>query len=194
MVQSEHVDDFYVAEIKKYLDEGEAIIQKYCRLTDDYFRHIQDIFLRGQVRDLSLFERFEKLKREERKNSIVCQFKFNAHYFFEDYNKVALDEKAWIDTHSMKSVMAGLRCHWCDLQDLDCEKYPFLQKIEESYKRDVKQDILSSSYQYLTGLSSEHNDLFSQLSSEEQLFVMQSTHLSETRWKEMTQAERNQVV
>lgn len=198
IIKSEHLDDHYVAEIKKALDEYEQMVQAYCCLWDDYFIHIQDLFVRWSVRDLALFARFEKLKKDNKKNIYVGDFRFDRRFFPRDYKKVVLSETDTVSSHNMHSVLVALEYNrgGLTLQDLDSLEHPFLEKLEKSYKRDVQKDILDRSEQFLAWLYPEKEDVFVQLPEDEQLFIKKQIErkVPENRWNEMTQPEKNQIV
>lgn len=196
IVKKEQVDDYYVSEIKKTLDEYEEMIQKYYFLKDHYFRNIQDLFVKWSVRDLELFARFENLKKENRKNYYIANFKFWWDAPFRKKSEI-LKETDIVRNHDMHGIVFVLGYYdYINLEDLESDKYSFIQKFEKSYKWDVKMDILYHSEQFLTWLYAEKEDLFCILPDEEKIFIKDQIkkRVNEERWNCMTQSEKNQIV
>lgn len=193
----EREDDYYATEIKRLLGEYEQLNKRFHYLDDDEIGIVENLFVKWVVRDLSLFARYEALKKENKRITFVSRFRFGRPHFRKHHKIGSVPKEVeFVDNHNMYSINFGLRTACCTPEDLTSSTYSFLEKVEKSYKRDVRKDILYKSRQYLDGLSPEQEDSFSFLLDDQQLFIKQEIKhiVSEQRWNEMTKTERNQAV
>lgn len=201
LAKREQKEDYYMIQLRGLLERCEESI-KQKNLDDRELEKILKLFVVGNIHDLSLFYRFEQLKKNSKKYRAIRLYTYGEHQvdsLFREQQGPEIIET--LGNEDMKTLLICLRMEDITIDDLDTQ-VNFWAKIKKSYIKSVKDTmgkIPMYNSHHIFSLIPETQDLYEQLSPQEQE-KLQGTmkkyeHLGrEWRFATLLLYERNELV